>query len=77
MNKGKKTVTENMNYIMKKVSLQAKTERTGEILLLLKAFDLDEAIDKIETTYRDELNTSNTDKSKRKENEQRTRIHKK
>ncbi len=68
MNKGKKTVTENMNYIMKGVSLQAKTERTREILLLLKAFDLDNAIDKIETTYRDELNTQDTELKKEGEN---------
>ena len=46
----------------------ARVGRTKEILLLLKAFDLDEAIDKIESTWRDELNTSDTEKLKEGEN---------
>ena len=44
--------------------IDCKIERTKEILLLLKAFDLTDAIEKIETTYRDDLNTKNTDKEK-------------
>ncbi len=52
-----KEASEALNLIV----TNAKKERTGEILLLLKAFDLDEAIDKIESTYRDELNTLNTE----------------
>ena len=48
------------------ITEKAKTTRTREILLLLTAFNLKEAIDKIETTYMEELNSSNTD-SKNKE----------
>ncbi len=43
---------------------EGRTKRTREILLLLKAFDLNKAIHKIETTYRDELNTLDTEKLK-------------
>ncbi len=61
INKKEKEIIDNRHRIHK-INLEcARIGRTREILLLLKAFDLDEAIDKIESTWRDELNTFDTE----------------